>query len=145
MNWHGILRDNRLFDRVLLKFIFVGTINALVGGLIMFMLYNITGIGYWWSSAISYVLTSILSFFLNKYITFSVKHFSIRMIVSFTANILVSYLVAYGIAKPAVKYILSGQTQKVSENVALFVGMCLFTGINYLGQRIVVFKYKQKD
>ena len=133
-----------MFDRVFLKFIFVGTINALFGGLLMFVFYNAFGMGYWLSSAASYVLASILSFFLNKYITFGVKHFSFLMIINFAATIMIAYLLAYGIAKPLVKYILSGYTEKIRDNIALFVGMCLFTGLNYLGQRIVVFKYKQK-
>jgi hypothetical protein len=36
-------------------------------------------------------------------------------------------------------YFLRDSSQKIRENVALLTGMCLFTGINYLGQRFVVF------
>jgi len=31
----------------------------------------------------------------------------------------------------------------MNENLALFAEMCLFTGINYLGQRLIVFKSKK--
>jgi hypothetical protein len=34
--------------------------------------------------------------------------------------------------------------QKTRENIALFIGMGLFIGLNYLGQRFVVFRQKQE-
>jgi putative flippase GtrA len=65
------------------------------------------------------------------------------MIIAFIATIVVSYVIAYGVARPAVSFFLGASTQKIQGNVALFVGMCMFTGINYLGQRFFVFKSKQ--
>ena len=50
------------------------------------------------------------------------------------------YLVAYGVAKPLILLILSDYSIKVQENIAMFVGMCLFVGLNYIGQRFFVFK-----
>jgi len=129
-----------LFDKVFFKFIIVGIINTLAGSAIMFILYNIAGVGYWFSSAANYVIGSVLSFFLNKYFTFSVRQWSVFMVFTFIANIAVCYGIAYGIAKPVMNYILRGNTQELRENAALFTGMCIFTGINYLGQRFIVFK-----
>ena len=34
---------------------------------------------------------------------------------------------------------LHSKPQNIRENVALFTGICLFTGLNYPGQRFVVF------
>ena len=133
-----------LFDKKFFKFIIVGLINTIVGSAIMFTLFNIFNFNYWISSSCNYIFTSILSFFLNKYFTFSVRTWSLFMVVSFILTIGFSYLIAYGISKPAMNYLLSNNTQKVRENIALFTGMCIFTGINYLGQRIVVFKEKEK-
>lgn len=129
----------KLFDKRLLKFLLVGIVNTLVGSAIMFALFNLAGAGYWLSSACNYVLTSVLSFFLNKYFTFQVKAWSALMVFSFAATIAVSYLLAYGLAKPLVNRILHESSTAFRENAALLVGMCLFTGINYLGQRLVVF------
>jgi putative flippase GtrA len=131
-----------IFDFVFFKFIIFGTINTLIGGALVFLLYNAAGIGYWQSSAAGYVLTSILSFFLNKYFTFSVRHWSAFMVFAFIITITISYLIAYGIAKPVMNYLLRDSPQKIRENIALFAGMCLFTGINYLGQRFIVFRAK---
>lgn len=34
----------------------------------------------------------------------------------------------------------AGLLQQVQENIAMLVGMCLFVGLNYIGQRFFVFK-----
>ena len=128
-----------LVDKKLLKFIIVGVINTVVGSCIMFGLYNLANCSYWVSSVANYVLTSILSFFLNKYFTFQNKERSWKQVVRFAVNIAVCYLLAYGIAKPAVSAVLSGSGQRIQENAAMFTGMVLFTGFNYLGQRLFAF------
>ena len=55
-------------------------------------------------------------------------------------NVAICYLIGYGLAKPFVLHLLSGQAVKVQENVAMLVGMCLYTGLNYLGQRFFAFQ-----
>ena len=45
-------------------------------------------------------------------------------------------------AKPLALKALAGQSLKVQENVAMLVGMCLYTGFNYLGQKFFAFKKK---
>ena len=134
------MKNTVLFDRKFLKFILVGIINTIVGSAIMFSLYNVAHLSYWISSVCNYFFTSILSFFLNKYFTFSVRYWSVFMVFAFIITIAVSYLMAYGVSKPAVNYLLRDSSQRIRENAALFIGMCLFTGINYLGQRFIVFK-----
>lgn len=132
-----------VIDGKLLRFIIVGVINTLVGTAIMFGLYNLAGCGYWVSSVANYFLTSILSFFLNKYFTFRNKDHSLMQVVRFALNIAVCYLLAYGIAKPLALHLLTGAPKNIQENVAMFVGMCLFTGFNYLGQRFFAFAEKK--
>jgi putative flippase GtrA len=129
----------KLFDRKFLKFIVIGIINTVVGSAIMFALYNAAHLSYWLSSACNYCLTSVLSFFLNKYFTFGVRHWTAAMVIMFIINIAVSYLLAYGMAKPAMNFLLRNNPQRIRENAALLTGMCLFTGINYVGQRLIVF------
>lgn len=124
----------------LFRFIIVGVINTLVGTTIMFGLYNIFSCSYWFSSAMNYTLTSILSFFLNKYFTFKNTERSIKQVLRFALNIAVCYLLAYGIAKPLVLLALSSTNERFQNNVAMLVGMCLFTGFNFLGQRFFAFK-----
>jgi hypothetical protein len=61
------------------------------------------------------------------------------MVIAFILNIAVAYFIAYGLAKPVMNYLLKDNSLAVRENAALFTGMSLFTGINYIGQRFVVF------
>jgi putative flippase GtrA len=134
------MKPGIFFDRTFFKFIIIGIINTIIGSGLMFLLYNIFGVTYWLSSASNYIVGSIVSFFLNKYFTFAVKEWNLFMIIAFIVNIAVSYFVAYRLAKPLMNYLLRDYSLAVRENAALFTGMCLFTGINYTGQRMVVFK-----
>lgn len=135
----------KLFDPSLWRFLIVGCINTAVGAAIMFGLYNLAGCSYWFSSAANYVLTSILSFFLNKHFTFRSKTYSLREVLRFALNIAVCYLLAYGIAKPLVLRLLSGASESLRDNVAMLVGMVLFTVCNYFGQRFFAFRKKETE
>ncbi|MDR2484061.1 MAG: GtrA family protein [Treponema sp.] len=133
-----------IIDRIFLKFILVGLVNTLFGSLIMFLLYNIAGCGYWFSSAANYIAGSVLSFFLNKYFTFNVKKWSFSMILAFALTVAVSYFAAYKAAKMILFALLRDHPQKIRDNAALFAGMCFFTGLNYVGQRFIVFPGKRR-
>ena len=127
-------------DKTFFKFIIVGIINTIVGAGIMFALYNLFHCSYWFSSIMNYVIGSIVSYFLNKYYTFRSKKITIKEIIYFSLNIAVCFFIAYGLAKPVALYILSDYSKAVQENVAMFIGMVIFTGLNYLSQRFIVFK-----
>ena len=131
-----------LFDVKMWKFLLVGVVNTLVGTAIMFGLYNLAHCGYWFSSAANYVLTSILSYFLNKYFTFKNTETGWRPVLRFALNIAVCYLLAYGIAEPLMRWALSAATPALRDNAAMLTGMVLFTGFNYLGQRLFAFRHK---
>jgi len=128
------------FDDTLIRFIIVGVINTVFGTTIMFVFYNVFHLSYWFSSASNYLLGSILSYFLNKGFTFRYGKTDFKSIFRFTINILVCYFAAYGIAKPVMRHVLSGYGQSVQENVSMALGMVLFVGLNYLGQRFFAFK-----
>ncbi len=134
-----------IVDRKLLKFILVGILNTLVGTAIMFGLYNLAGCSYWVSSAANYIIGSILSYVLNKTFTFRHQGQVTQSLMRFAGNIVLCYLLAYGIAKPAVRFLLDNQSQRAQENLAMLAGMILFTGFNYLGQRYFVFGEKHEE
>lgn len=128
------------FDKQFLKFCLVGIVNTLVGTAVMYGLYNLAHCGYWFSSAMNYVVGSVVSYFLNKYFTFKSRSQSWQEILRFIINIAVCYLLAYGMAKPLVGMLFAGLSQKASDNVAMLAGMCIFTALNYLGQRFFTFR-----
>lgn len=135
----------KLFDKTFLKFILVGVANTVFGTAIMFIMYNVFGVNYWISSASNYVCGSILSYFLNKYFTFINQDKGIGVIIKFIINISLCYLIAYGAAKPLVRYILSGMGTKIQDNVAMLAGMGLFVILNYFGQRFFAFNSKKDE
>lgn len=132
----------KLKENTVLKFLLVGVVNTLIGTGTMFLLYNLAHCSYWISSAANYVVGGVVSFFLNKYFTFQNKGWSWGQVGKFIVSVSVCYLLAYGLAKPLALHLLAGQSQSIQENVAMLVGMCLYTALNYLGQRFFAFKVK---
>ncbi|MDO4745446.1 MAG: GtrA family protein [Bacillota bacterium] len=128
-----------LVDEKLLKFIVVGVINTLVGMAIMFGMYNLLGCSYWVSSAANYILASILSYVLNMKFTFDYRGRALGSSIRFIINIAICYLAAYGVAKPLMGWMLTNSSITLQENAAMLTGMCIFTGLNYIGQRLFVF------
>ncbi len=128
------------FDIKFLKFICVGVINTLVGTGVMFLAYNIWGLGYWISSAANYVVGSIVSYILNKHFTFKNTAKDKKTIIRFVINIAACYLIAYGLAKPLVSRVLHQYPINIRDNMSMLVGMGLFVVLNYLSQRYLTFK-----
>ena len=133
---------NKFFDRTFWKFILVGIANTIFGTGIMFVFYNVFHFSYWVSSASNYFFGSILSYILNRIFTFKNSATTAKTLPRFVINISLCYLLAYGMAKPLVMYLLSDLTKKAQENIAMLAGMCLFVGLNYIGQRFFVFREK---
>ena len=138
----------RFFDSSFFRFLIVGCINTLVGYGVMFGLYNLAGLhrwgdlGFWLSSAANYVIGSIVSYFLNKHFTFRNTEKGSKVVWRFILNITVCYLLAYGLAKPVVTWLLSntGWSQQIQGNLAMLGGSVLFVMLNYLGQRFFAFR-----
>lgn len=139
------------FDKKFIIFLFIGVINTLFSAAVMFLLYNQAGFGYWGSSAVSYIMASILSFFLNRNFTFHSKEAIVNTALKFTINIAVCYIVAYAVAKPLAlqifQYFNTDLSESIKEQLAMLLGMVLFTAANYIGQRYFVFpkRIKQKN
>lgn len=123
-----------------MKFVMVGIVNTLIGTTIMFGFYNVFNLNYWISSASNYIIGSLVSYLLNKNFTFRFKEKGYYSLLRFIINILTCYLLAYGIAKPIMHWILSDFNKTIQENISMLLGMCLFVVFNYLGQRFFTFK-----
>ena len=138
----------QFFDPTFFRFILVGCINTLVGYGVMFGLWNLAGLhmlgdtGYWISSAANYIIGSIVSYFLNKHFTFRNREKGMGVVIRFVVNISVCYLLAYGLAKPAVAWVLGGMglSGQLQGNLTMLAGSCLFVLLNYFGQRFFAFK-----
>ncbi len=140
---------HKLFDLSFLKYLAIGIFDTIIGMSIMFGLYNLAGWGYWASSVSNYVLTSILSFFLNRYFTFQSREWSWKQVLRFAMTIATCYVIAYLVAQPIVRLIFSSAEETLRDNLAMLTGMCLFSVMNYLGQKFFTFQKRtdpeQKD
>ena len=133
------------FDATFLRFILVGVVNTLVGTAVMFFCFNVLTWSYWISSAMNYIAGSIVSYVLNKRYTFEHKGHDWSTVWKFIVNITICYGLAYGLAKPFVTWMLSGVSTNIQGNAALMVGMILFVGLNYIGQRFWAFSFKKDE
>ena len=134
-----------LFDAKMWKFLLVGVLNTLVGDGLSFLLINLTPLDLWWSTALPMVLASVMSYFLNKYFTFKNTEKGWKPVLRFALNIASCYLLAYGIAIPLMTWALAAVDPALRDNIAKLAGMVLFTGFNYLGQRLFAFREKKES
>lgn len=132
----------KLFDKTFLRFLLVGGINTVLCSGLQFALYNFFSWGYWPATAANYIVGSTVSYFLNKHYTFKATDKKPLTALWFVLEIACCYLIAYGVAKPLTAAILAGYGLSHKENVAMIVGMIMFSGLNYLGQRFLVFRKK---
>ena len=125
-----------------IKFILVGIVNTIIGLSLMLIFYNIFLWGYWLSSAISYIIASIISYFLNKHFTFKSTVRNLYGIIRFSILIGICYILSYSIAKPLTFFILKSFNLPINivEQIAMIIGMVIFSLLNYVGQKLWVFK-----
>lgn len=129
----------KLFNSSLIRFLLVGVGNTLLSALIMFLL---EGLGYWPSTAIAYVAGAVMSFFLNRSFTFHSEEAVGKSAVKFAVNVAVCYVVGYGLARLLIP--VPQQPNAIPaiwfERASKLLGMVLYTGLNYLGQRFFAFR-----
>ncbi|MEL3901396.1 MAG: GtrA family protein [Treponema phagedenis] len=130
----------KIIDVTLIKFLIVGVVNTAAGAGVMFLLYNLLHCSYWVSSACNYVVGGVASFFLNKYFTFSNQQKSLKQIFIFIVNLALCYVIAYIAAKWLIYALFAHVPENAKDNLAMLCGMCLYTALNYLAQRYIVFK-----
>ena len=135
----------KIIDKTTFKFLLVGVVNTLVGNGIMFLLYNLCGVGYGISTAANYVVGSIVSYFLNKYYTFKQTKKSLKEVIKFIINIALCYAVAYGVARPLAYLVFTNLSLNLKDNLAMLAGSGIFIVLNYFGQRFFAFKNNEKD
>lgn len=138
----GLYNDNPL-KRELIKFVFIGAFITILSIFLIWIFYFLFQMGYWGSSAASYFVCSVLSLILNKKITFKNHDSFLRITPKFFFNITLSYVIAYLIARPSMKYILiyfNIENFQIIEQYSLLIGVALFSLLNFFGQKYFVFK-----
>lgn len=133
------MKSLKIFDKSILLFLISGIGNTLLSALLMLLLEDL---GYWPSTALAYLAGAIFSFFMNRYITFKSTERLSSSALKFALNVFLCYILAYSLAQPAARLALKGfvSSDIWLERISKLFGMCLYTVLNYFGQRFFAFK-----
>ena len=130
------------FDRSLLIFLIIGGLNTIVSMVGSQLLLG--ALGYWGSTALMFTLCSILSFIFNRKYSFQSTAPLLPSALRFAVVIAVCYLVSFGVSDLLVPWLAGALSLPLSQEwitrIAMLVAQVIFTGMNYIGQRLWAFK-----
>ncbi|ALC91322.1 polysaccharide biosynthesis protein GtrA [Bacillus sp. FJAT-18017] len=127
-----------------IRFLVVGVINTLVGLSIMFLLLHGAGLSYWVSTFIGNTVGAGVSFVLNRNFTFRSKEAGLWSVVRFVCVILFCYVVSYQLGSMVIEWVAGDYfSEIVVTNGKVLFSTGLYTVLNYLLQRIVVFRERR--
>lgn len=134
-----------IFDRSLLFYTIIGISNTLLTMGLEFLLNNAFGLPYWWTTSIPFAITSVTSFVFNRRFSFKSKGNLWLDMVKFYLLFIACYFVAFYVAKPISIQILNNTraAEKAVNNISIIIGQCVFTPLNYFGQRFWVYRKKE--
>lgn len=123
----------------LIKFLIVGVLNTIIGASIMFAAYNLMGLNYWISTSLNYILAGTFSFFANKKFTFKSEGKTFQKIILFIITLIFYYFVAFYLSKQ-ITFFIDISNKKLKENISMLLGMVIYTVLNFIFQKKIVFR-----
>ena len=126
-------------DNELVKFLIVGVLNTIIGASIMFVAYNFLGLNYWISTSLNYILAGTFSFFANKKFTFKSEGKTFQKIILFIITLIFGYFVAFYLSKQ-ITFFIDISNKKLKENISMLLGMVIYTVLNFIFQKKIVFR-----
>ncbi|MGX1902260.1 GtrA family protein [Thermolongibacillus altinsuensis] len=124
------------------RFLLVGIVNTMVGLSMMFFMLRGLHLSYWWATFIGNAVGASVSFFLNRSFTFHSDVLIINGMLRFIVVILSCYYLAYSFSQMVAHRLAVLYPHlfiHVREDVAVLLGALFYTGLNYLGQKTIVF------
>jgi putative flippase GtrA len=132
----------KLLSGSFIRFLAVGMINTLIGLAIIFTFMNLLHFSYWTSTLMGNIIGAAVSYVLNRKFTFKSTKNQAGSALRFILVILACYFIAYGIGLRAVHLALAhlpAIPHHFENNLAVVIGMGLYTILNYFGQKKLVF------
>lgn len=139
----SILDSYRKRTNSFFRFLLVGVLNTLIGLTTIFILLNSLGFSYYFSTFVGNGMGAMVSFWLNRTFTFDSETSVKAGAPKFIAVILICYYCAYSISSivaggfPFDRFGIHTISEK---DIAVLLGTVMYTSLNYLGQKYVVFK-----
>lgn len=131
------------FNNTFIRFLLVGFINTFVGLTVIYLLLNVFDLSYWISTFIGNSIGAIVSYLLNKSFTFNSNAGHLHSVVKFILVIVACYFISYWSSLFFTTIALSNvgyNHASLEHNIAILVGTGLYTFLNYLGQKYIVFR-----
>jgi putative flippase GtrA len=128
------------------RFIIVGIANTIVGLSVMYLLLHAAGLSYWTSTFLGNSVGACVSYFLNRIFTFRSQNSVSKSMLRFAVVILSCYFLSYTLGRNAVEWAFTYNhffTETVKTDIAVLVSTCLYTVLNYLCQKLFVFRPMQ--
>ncbi|WP_342352001.1 GtrA family protein [Neobacillus soli] len=120
----------------------VGIVNTVVGLSCMYLLLHGLGQSYWIATFVGNAIGACVSYILNRNFTFKSQSSVSKSAVRFVVVILCCYFISYDIGRSLVEWMLKNNNYFnafVKTDFSILVGTCLYTILNYLGQKLFVF------
>ena len=121
------------------RFIIVGTLNALITALVIWVLMSGIGCNYLWSNIAGYVAALINNFCWSKYWIFSPRSGKFEREIPL---FLVAFGCAYGLQ--FLSLLLMVEIGDMNEYLAQFLGMFVYGAVNFTMNRRLTFRKKEK-
>ncbi|MEG1544255.1 MAG: GtrA family protein [Tannerellaceae bacterium] len=119
----------------ILRFALVGTLNALITALVIWVMMGELGVNYLWSNIAGYIAALINNFFWSKYWVFTSRK-------GFLKTEIPLFLIAFGCAYGAQFAALLVMVEWFSMNayLAQFLGLFVYGAVNFIMNRKLTFK-----
>lgn len=125
-----------------IRFIMVGVANTIIGLSVMFVFFHLLGLSYWAATFLGNATGACVSYCLNRSFTFKSNSNVPKSLIRFTVVILICYFVSFYIGKQTVHLVFihtHAFSAAISSDIAILVSTCLYTLLNYILQKFIVF------
>ena len=118
----------------IVRFIIVGTLNALIVAVVVWALMDVLGCNYLWSNVVGYAAALINNFFWSKYWVFSSREGKFNREIPL-------FLLAFGCAYALqfLSLLLMVEVGGMNEYLAQFLGLFVYGAVNFMMNRWITF------
>jgi putative flippase GtrA len=130
----------------ILIFLIIGLINTLVGLSSTYLFFDLIQLNYWLSTFIGNLIGMVVSYILNKKFTFKNEESVKSSLLKFFLVVFLCYYVSYwiGLRLSNMVVILLSIFKPHTGELSILFGAGLYTISNFIGQKYIVFKPKQR-
>lgn len=137
------------WDKSLLIFAIIGGLNTVISWVGSFLLRTQAGWGLYASTATMFAVCSVASFYFNRKYSFKSKAPLGQSIFRFTVVVVVCFHLSYLVNQFALPWMRLHWFPNMGDTayaaIEILGVQVVFTILNYIGQRIWAFQYKQDD